>query len=396
MLTDIEIRNAKLSDRAYKLTDGQGMYLLVNRVGKYWRLDYRFGGKRKTLALGVYPDVGLKAARHKRDEARRLLAQGIDPSAYRKLQKAAQADSFEAIAREWFAKYSPSWNPSHAEKIILRLEKNIFPWLGKRPIREVTAQELLACLRRIEYRGKLETAHRALQTCGRVFSYAIATGRADRDISADLKGALPPSKTTHFAAITDPKAFGKLLLAIDGYGGHFVTWCALKLAPLVFVRPGELRTMRWQDVDWEQAQWRYTVPKTATQHIVPLSRQAMEILEDIHPLTGDGHYVFPNLRSRHRPMSNNALLAALRNLGYANMTVHGFRASARTLLDEALGFPPHLIEHQLAHTVRDPLGRAYNRTSHLRERIAMMQRWADYLDLLRSGENIIPMPVRSP
>ncbi len=394
-LSDTAIRNAKAKEKPYKLADEKGMYLLIAKTGKYWRFDYRFEGKRKTLALGAYPDITLKDARERRDDARRLIAQGIDPSAQKKATKAAEAETLEAIAREWFVKFQPSWVASHADRIIRRLERDIFPWIGPRPIRDVSAPELLAVLRRIEERGALETAHRALQNCGQIFRYAIATGRAERDISADLKGALPPVKGGHFAAATDPKKIAELLRAIDAYEGTFPVTCALRLAPLVFVRPGELRTAEWKDIDLDAAEWHYIVTKTQTPHIVPLSKQAVEILSELHPLTGHGRYVFPSARTPDgsRPMSDVALLAALRRMGYTKdeMSVHGFRALARTVLDEVLGFRPDFIEHQLAHAVRDPNGRAYNRTAHLPERRRMMQMWADYLDELKRGAEIIPI-----
>lgn len=389
MLSDTAVRNAKPGSKPHKLTDGDGLYLLVKDTGKYWRFNYRFAGKQKTLALGVYPDVTLKTAREKLLEARRLLANDIDPSMAKRLQKTARreaaANSFEAVAREWFAKYSPNWAKGHADKIIARLENDIFPWLGSRPISEITPPELLAALRRIEDRGVLETAHRAKQNCGQIFRYGVATGRCERDPSQDLKGALPPVKTTHFAAITEPKAIGDLLLAMETYKGSLVVKSALRLAPMVFVRPGELRMAEWKDIDLDTAEWQYIVSKTQSQHIVPLCTQAVEILCGLKPLTGHGRYVFPGNRGEGRPMSENTVNAALRYLGYDNktMTSHGFRAMARTVLDEHLGFPPHIIEHQLAHAVRDPLGRAYNRTSHLAERKRMMQEWANYLDVLR-------------
>jgi integrase len=401
-LTDTAIRNAKPGDKAKRLFDGGGLYLEVAPAGgKWWRLKYRFGGKEKRLSLGVYPDISLRQARERRDEARRLLATETDPSQHRKAKRAAQEEragnSFEVVAREWFARQSSVWVDSHGSRIIRRLERDIFPWLGKRPVAEITPPELLAVVRRIEGRGALETAHRALQNCGQVFRYAIATARAERDPSQDLRGALPPVKEGHFAAVTDPKRLGEILRAFDGYEGTLPVRCALRLAPLVFVRPGELRKALWADIDLEAAEWRYEVTKTGTPHIVPLSRQATEILEEIHPLTGRSSYVFPSARSAQRPMSDNAILAALRRMGIPKdeMTGHGFRAAARTILDEVLGFPPHLIEHQLAHAVRDPLGRAYNRTAHLPERRKMMQQWADYLDKLKAGADVIPLPQRA-
>ncbi|MCA1851846.1 MAG: tyrosine-type recombinase/integrase [Beggiatoa sp.] len=363
--------------------------------GKWWRLKYRFGGKEKLLSLGVYPQVSLKEAHARRDAARSLIARGIDPSAARKAEKVAQADSFEAVAREWFAKHAPRWAPGHADMFIRRLERDIFPWLGNHPIRDVTAAELLACLRRIEDRGVIETAHRTLRNCGRVFRYAIATGRAERDPAADLRDALAPVKEKHHAAITDPKAIGALLCAIDGYQGDLPTRCALRLAPLTFVRPGELRGAEWTEFDLDRAEWNIAANrmKTREPHLVPLSRQAVECLRELYLLTGRGRYVFPGVRSALRPMSENTVNAALRRLGYTKteMTGHGFRAMARTILDEVLGVRPDFIEHQLAHAVRDPLGRAYNRTTHLAERRRMMQAWSDYLDGLKNGAEVVPL-----
>lgn len=396
-LTDTAIRNTKPAEKPIKLTDERGLYLLLKPNGsRWWRFDYRYGGKRKTLSMGVYPDVSLKDARARRDEARKLLASGADPGENRKAVKSAKMDqaanSFEVITREWYTKYSATWNASHGERIIRRFERDIFPWIGSKPIAELAAPELLAALRRIENRGALETAHRALGNCGQVFRYAIATGRATRDISADLRGALPPVKGEHFAAITEPKQVGALLRAMDGYTGSQIVRCALHLAPLVFVRPVELRKAEWKDIDLDGAEWRYTVTKTNTPHIVPLSRQAVEILKELQALTGRGRFVFPGARTNGRPMSDNAILAAMRRMGIdkEEMSGHGFRAMARTILDEVLGFRPDFIEHQLAHSVRDPNGRAYNRTAHLPERRKMMQHWADYLDKLRAGAESFP------
>jgi integrase len=294
-------------------------------------------------------------------------------------------NSFEIVAREWFVRHSPSWVKSHSDKIIQRFERDIFPWIGNTPISEVTPPILLSVIRRIEERGALETAHRALNTCGQVFRYSIATGRSERDCSQDLKGALPPVKAKHFAAQTDPKRFGDLLKIFEDYHGSLIVRCALRLAPLVFVRPGELRHAKWKDIDFEAAQWSYIVTKTNSPHIVPLASQAIAILKELHPLTGNSTFIFPSARSNARPMSDNAILAALRRVGIGKeeATGHGFRATARTLLDEVLRIPPHLIEHQLAHAVRDPNGRAYNRTTHLLERKKMMQDWADYIDSLK-------------
>lgn len=341
------------------------------------------------MGNAIYPDVSLAKARDKRDDARKLLADDIDPGEHRKVMKQVESDrsanSFEVIAREWFVKYSSNWVKSHSDKIIQRFERDIFPWIGNKPITDVTPLVLLSVIRRIEERGALETAHRALSNCGQVFRYAIATGRAERDSSQDLKGALPPVKTKHFAAQTDPKRFGALLRAFEDYQGSLIVRCALRLAPLIFVRPGELRHAKWEDIDFDAAQWSYIVTKTETPHIVPLATQAIAILKELHPLTGNGNFVFPSARSDVRPMSDNAILAALRRLGISKeeATGHGFRATARTLLDEVLGVRPDLIEHQLAHAVRDPNGRAYNRTAHLQERRKMMQKWADYIDSLK-------------
>jgi integrase len=343
----------------------------------------------------VYPDVGLKDARERRDKCRKLLANGVDPGENRKAVKACRAaqtaNSFELVAREWLGKYCPTWADSHAEKIRQRLGRDIFPWIGERPVREITAPELLAVLRRIGDRGAGDTVHRALGNCGQVFRYAIATGRCERDTSADLRGALEPVNGSHFAATTDPENLASILRALDGYQGTLTVRCALRLVPLVFVRPGELRKAEWSDIDLDNAEWRYHVTKTKTEHIVPLASQAVEILRELQPLTGRGHFVFPGARSNKRPMSGNAVLAAMRRMGIGaeETSGHGFRAAARTILDEALKFRPDFIEHQLAHEVKNPNGRAYNRTAHLAERKKMMQAWADYLDKLKLGAGIV-------
>ncbi len=401
-LTDATCKSARPGQKPFKLSDEKGLFLLIAPAGgKWWRLKYRIAGKEKLLSLGTYPEVSLKEARDRRDEARKLLTHGVDPSEQRKAMKTAQADraanSFEVVAREWYAKQVPTWVSNHGDRVIRRLERDIFPWIGGRPIADIKAPELLSVLRRVENRGAVETAHRALQNCGQVFRYAIATGRAERDIAADLKGALPPVKGGHFSAVTEPKKVAELLRAIEAYQGTFSVQCALKLAPLVFVRPGELRQAEWAQIDLDSAEWRYTVTKTGTAHIVPLATQAVEILRDLHGLTGNGRYVFPSARTPNgsRPMSDVALLAALRRMGFSKdeATVHGFRALARTVLDEVLGFRPDFIEHQLAHAVRDPNGRAYNRTAHLSERRKMMQAWADYLDRLKQGADVKPIKV---
>jgi integrase len=391
-LTDVTVRTAKPREKTYKLSDSGGLYVEVTpEGGKRWRWKYRVGGREKLLSMGVYPEVPLASARARRDDARKLLASGVDPSVHRQAAKAAQAESasnsFEVIAREWFVKHESGWVASHSKRLIVRLEKDVFPFIGSRPIAEVTAPELLKVLRRIESRGALETAHRARASCGQVFRYAIATGRAERDISADLKGALPPVKTEHMASVTDPELVGPLLRVLDGYKGTLAVRCALRLAPLLFVRPGELRTAQWTDIDLEKAEWRPFVAKGRKDHIVPLATQAIAILREMHPLTGRGRYVFAGAQSVARPMSGNTVNAALRRLGIPKeeLSGHGFRAMARTILDEVHEVRIEFIEHQLAHEVKDPLGRAYNRTSHLPARRKMMQMWADYLDQLRAS-----------
>lgn len=400
MLTDTACKNAKPRDKAYKLSDEKGLYLEITPNGsKYFRLKYRFGGKEKRLAFGVYPETSLKEAREKRDEARKHLAQGIDPGEQRKAMKAAQVadvETFEVVAREWHAKFSPTWMAEHAERILSRFQRDVFPWIGTRPIREITAPELLTVLRRIESRGALDTAHRAHQNCGQIFRYAVATGRAERDPCGDLRGALPPTKDKHHASIIDPQSIGSLLRAIDGYQGAFVTKCAMRLAPLVFVRPGELRGAEWSEIDLDKAEWRIPAAKMKMRdpHIVPLSTQAVAILQEIQPLTGRGRYVFPSARTPNgdRCMSENAVLAALRRLGYSKdeMTGHGFRSMASTLLNEQ-GWHRDAIERQLAHAERNAVRAAYNYAEHLPERRKMMQAWADYLDGLKTGAKVIPL-----
>jgi integrase len=397
-LTDTTVKNAKPDAKPAKLFDERGLFLLVTPTGaKWWRFRYRFEGKEKLLSLGVYPDVGLKDARTRRDDARKLLANGVDPGENRKAVKAAKrhraANSFEVVAREWCTQQAVGWAEHHGDRIIRRFERDVFPWIGGRPIADVTAPEILATMRRIESRGALETAHRALGNCGQVFRFAVATGRALRDPTGDLRGALPPVKAEHFSAVTEPKQVAELLRTLDGYQGTFTVKCALRLAPLVFVRPGELRRAEWAAIDLDAAEWRYIVTKTDTAHIVPLATQAVAILRELKALTGTGRYVFPGARTNGRPMSDNAILAAMRRMGVGKdeMSGHGFRAMARTVLDEVLGVRVDLIEHQLAHAVKDPNGRAYNRTAHLSERRKMMQTWADYLDKLKVGAEVIAL-----
>jgi integrase len=416
LLTDVTVRNAKPTDKDKRLNDGGGLYLLIKPNGaKWWRFDYTIAGKRKTLSVGVYPSTGLADARRKVEEARNQNANGIDPSNTRKEAKAGQrliienekrvdaglsaVDSFEFVALEWYDKRMLNKSESHQKRTLSLLKRDLFPWLGNRPIATIKAPELLEVLQRIESRNAIETAHRALQTSGQVFRYAEITGRVERDISQALKGALTAVNGGHFASMTDPQLIAPLLRAIDTYSGSFVVKSALQLAPLVFVRPSELRHAEWEHIDFDAKEWRYLVTKTKTPHIVPLSSQAAEILTNLHPLTGNGRFVFPSARTPNgsRAMSDVALLAALRRMGFdkTEMSIHGFRAMARTILDEVLGFRPDFIEHQLAHAVRDPNGRAYNRTVHLIERKKMMQSWGDYLDGLRNGAQVIAFKRQS-
>lgn len=397
-LTDTKIRTIKPADKPQKLFDGGGLFLLVTPTGgKLWRLKYRFGGIEKLLAIGAYPQISLAEARQKRDQASAMIANGADPNDTKKAQKAAkteETETFEVIAREWHTKFSPTWAPSHANKIIRRLELYVFPWLGSRPIKSVTAPELLTVLRRIEAKGTIETAHRTQQNCGQVFRYAVATGRAERDPSGDLRGAIPPANGKHMATITDPKEIAGLLRSIDGYQGSIVTRCALQLAPLVFVRPGELRHAEWSEINFETSELRIPAEKmkAGVLHIVPLSLQAMDVLREIHPLTGHGKYVFPSPRTDSRPMSSNAVLSALRRMGYEKdeMSGHGFRSMASTLLNEQ-GWNRDAIERQLAHAERNSVRAAYNYAELMPERKKMMQAWADYLEGIKVGANIIPI-----
>jgi len=422
---DVTIRSIKPGDPRKRLGDGDGLYLrLFVKGGSHgWRLDYTVDGVRKNLSLGTYPDTGLALARKKADEARRLVSQGIDPSVIRKATKAdatrkreAQqradagmpaADSFEAVAREWLSTvHAAKVSDGQSERTRLRLEREVFPWLGRTPIASIKAPAVLECLRRVESRGALGTAHRVKQACGQVFRYGIATGRCERDPAADLRGALASVVVTHHPAITEPKRAGELLRAFDAYKGHQVTRAALQLAPLVFQRPGELRRAEWSEIDLEVGVWTIAAGRmkrtkqgkaTGADHVVPLSTQAVAVLRDLQPLTGHSRYVFPSLRTDDRPMSDNAVLSALRRMGFPKdeMTGHGFRAMARTMLAERLGVAESVIEAQLAHNVRDPLGRAYNRTEFLEQRRSMMQTWADYLDKLRKGGDVIVLAKRS-
>lgn len=389
-LSATAVKTAKPKDKTIRMADGGGLYLEIRPTGsRYWRLKYRHAGKEKLLAIGTYPDVTLADARKARDKAKEQLAEGVDPSMAKRLERQlgqqVAANTFQLVAQEWLERvHQHDVVPDHYQRNRRRLERDAFPVLGKRPLSEITAAELLTCLRRIEERGHVETAHRVKTLCGQVFRYGISTGRAERDPTPDLRGALRPSKTKNHPALTDPKEVAELLRAIDGYGGLPVTIAALKLAPLVFTRPGELRHARWADIDLEDATWSFVASKTDEPLIVPLPTQAVEILRDLYGLTGRSEFVFPGARSNKRPMSNVAMKAALDRMGFkGQMTVHGFRAMARTILAERLNYPENYIEQQLAHTVRDTNGRAYNRTQYLEQRREMLQSWADYLEGLR-------------
>lgn len=403
MLTDAALKSLKPADRPYKRHDEKGLFLIVKPNGsKLWRFRYQLARKTKELSAGgPYPETSLKEARAIRDEFRRQLRNGIDPSAARKTRQADAAiqaaftqETFERIAREWHERQATAWSIDHAARVLRRLESDVFPWIGPRPLKDIPAPELLAVLRRIEARGVIETAHRTLSDCSNIFRYGIATGRAERDPAADLRGALSPVKTTHFPAITRPEAIGELLRDLDGYEGQFVTRCALQLAPLLFVRPSELRQAEWREFDLNTAEWRIPAArmKMGDEHIVPLAWQALAILSDLHALTGSGRYLFPGLRTADRPMSENTVNAALRRLGYdkAEMCGHGFRSMASTLLHEQ-GFPSDVIERQLAHSESNKVKAAYNRAAHLPERRRMMQHWADYLSGLKQGGKIVPI-----
>lgn len=421
--SDTTLRNIKPGDPRKRLSDGEGLYLLLFVKGGAhgWRLDYTIHGKRKTLSLGTYPDTGLKAARARADQARELVAAGTDPSDKRKEASALHAQareasqreaaglptagSFEEVAREWFANRRDEWAPSYGDKIIRRLEVDVFPWLGREHVGSITPPQLLDVLRKIEARGVIETAHRALENCGQVFRYAVATGRALSNPARDLKDAMKKPAVKHFPAITDPVRLGELLRACHGYQGTHVVRAALQLVPLLLLRPGELRHAHWSEFDLDAAVW--TVPAARMKrekrgklhgkpHIVPLPWQALDTLRELHTLTGGGEYVFRGERHHDRPMSENTVNAALRAMGFGADEVvgHGFRATARTMMAERLGLPEAVIEAQLAHSVRDSLGRAYNRTEFEAQRLDLMQQWADYLDKLRKGAEVIALPQR--
>ncbi|WP_341312612.1 integrase arm-type DNA-binding domain-containing protein [Paraburkholderia sp. IMGN_8] len=398
-LSDVTIGNAKPGNKQQKLYDGGGLLLLVTPAGsKRWILKYRFAGKEKSLALGVYPDVPLADARKRRDDVREKLAANVDPGEAKKAEKRAArlaaANSFEAVALAWMEERGQSVDVGHYEKTLARFKNDAFPWLGRRPITEIDAPEILAVLKRVDSRGARFTAHRLRSEISRVFRYAIKEGYCKTDPARDLVGAIPPAQTTHFASITEPAKVGEMLRAFDAFSGTFPVLCALRLAPMLFVRPGELRQAEWTQIDLDKGEWRYRVTKTNTDHLVPLATQAVVILRELKALTGNGRYVFPGARDIKRPMSEAAINAALRRLGYdtrTEITGHGFRAMARTILHEELEHKPEVIEHQLAHAVPDNLGSAYNRTKFIRERREMMQEWADYLDRIKAGADVIPI-----
>ncbi|PKH69867.1 integrase [Stenotrophomonas sp. Betaine-02u-21] len=389
MLTDTKLRSLKPQGKVYRLADANGLCVEVRPSGaRIWRYRYRFAGKANMLTIGDYPAVSLAEARAERDKARAQLKKGMDPALVVKIERAAQEEeagnTFGSLAEELVAQRAKKLTPGSVVRERRMLERDLGS-IADLPVRSVTAPILLKALRKIEARGALETAHRARAAAGMVFRYAIATGRAENNPALSLAGALTPTKTKHFSSLTEPDEVAKLLKAIYGYQGSPIVSAALKLSALLFVRPGELRAARWEDIDLDAAEWRYITSKTQTQHIVPLAGQVVELLEDVRPYARKSQYVFPSVRSIQKPISENTINAALRNLGFDGemMTAHGFRAMARTLLDEVLGFRPDFIEHQLAHAVRDPLGRAYNRTTHLEERRRMMRAWANYLDELR-------------
>jgi len=394
-LSDALVRNAKPRERRYKLFDETGLFLIVTpEGGKWWRCRYRWQGKEQTLSLGTYPAVTLKKARLARDAIRQQLRDGIDPAATRKAESARAVETFEGQARQWHQARSPRWSAVHAKRLWRDLERDALPWIGNKPIAALAAADLKPVVARVRDRGAVETAHRLLQAIGQVFRYAIAGGHAERNPAADLQGWLPSPVRGHYAAITDPKAIGALLRALEGYQGGFVTRCALRLAPRLMVRPGELRQAEWSEFDPDAGEWRIPASKMKgrAEHIVPLARQCVAILAELRPLTGRGRYLFPGVRSQDRPMSSNTINAALRRLGYDadTMTGHGFRAMASTLLNE-MGWNADVIERQLAHAERNAVRAAYNRAQHLPERREMMQAWADYLDGLAHGADVVAL-----
>lgn len=397
-LTDTALRNAKPTEKPYKLYDEKGLFLIVNpKGGKWWRLKYRFNDKEKTLSVGTYPEISLASARARRDEARALVAEGQDPSEARKEAKTQAkleaSNTFETVANEWHALHNKSKSERHRQRVKRWLEFYLYPNLGKKAVSSITSPMVLETTNILVKQNKLETAHRVIQTAQQVFRYAIQKGFATNNPVPDLKGALPAPVVKHMAAMIEPRDFAMLLRNIDGYTGTLTVQCALKLAPILFQRIGELRHMKWAELDFENNEWRYLVTKTNTQHIVPLSRQALAIIETMRPYSGHGMYVFPGARTHERPMSENAINAAIRNMGYdtqTDITGHGFRAVAQTLGEQELDFSDKHIERQLAHKVKNPLGAAYERAQFLKQRKEMMQRWADYLDQLKEGAKVLP------
>src|SRR5664280_1045885 len=410
--SNLTIKSIRANDDRTRLSDGNGLYLLLFVKGgsHSWRFDYTFDGRRKTLSFGTYPVTTLSLARKKADDARQQVRSGTDPSDVRKAAKKASerrrdddrraddglppVDSFEAVAREWYEKNAPNWAATHSEKIIRRLERDVFPWIGKKPIASIRPVDLLELLRRVESRGAIETTHRVQQNCGQVFRYAVATSRAESDPSRDLRGALTPWKPEHYATLTDPREVGRLLRDIESYEGSFATKCAMKLAPMLFVRPGELRRAEWSEIDLDEAEWRIPAAKMKgrVMHIVPLAKQAVRILAELKPLTDRSAWGFPGVRTNGEPMSENTVNAALRRLGYdrATLTAHGFRGMASTMLHEQ-GWASDVIERQLSHAERNSVKAAYNHAEHLPARRKMMQAWADYLDRLRKGADVVPI-----
>ncbi|MFS2137772.1 tyrosine-type recombinase/integrase [Duganella sp. Dugasp56] len=398
-LTDLFIRKLKHSGKPSgdKYSDGRSLYILVKESNKYWRMNYRFDGKHKTLALGIYPEVSLAEARELSADARKLLRAGVDPNPRKEKEREQPLEeslqTFEPLARQWLTKMAISRSARTQDKVLAWLEHDLFPFIGSMPVSTIKARDILGVIQRVEARGAVDSAHRIKQMCGQVLRYGVAIGWAERDVTPDLKGALVAVPRTNFAAITEPKELAVLLRSMYAYDGHFVVVAALKLTPLLFVRPGELRAAEWAEFDLDAAEWRIPAAKMKMkmEHMVPLPTQAVEILRELYRVTGHGKYVFPNLRTEQACMSDNTINAALRGMGFSKevMTAHGFRATARTILDEVLNERVDLIEHQLAHRVIDPNGRAYNRTAHLPARRLMMQRWADYLDKLRVGADVI-------
>lgn len=388
-LFDTQVKNAKAKAKQYALRDGEGLYLLVTPTGgKLWRMDYRYEGKRLTLAVGAYPVLSLADARGKRLSAQQQIANGINPNTVKKvLRNTVIGDNtFEAVAREWHTKFLSTWVEKHGYFKLQRLESNIFPWIGKMAVDEVTAPDLLKPLQIIEARGSVDLAHRVRTTCTQIFGYAIATGRCVRNVSMDLKGALPPADGKHHAAFTKPDELAKFLRAVPEYNGSFLTLCALRLLPLLLLRPVELRSVEWVWIIDNQIHFPASIMKMKLPHIVPLCKQAVAVLNEVRHISGHTKYVFPSNISKQRPMSENTVNTALRRMGYdkTEVTGHGFRATARTIMDEVLKIRVDLIEHQLAHSVRDANGRAYNRTTHIEDRTVMMQQWSDYLDSINN------------